>query len=83
MRKAYGVIAIGGFVVVLGLPGAAYAYVDPTTGGYLLQILLGGAGGLYVLFRIVGSRILSFFRKKKGNGDAEKCETRNQDPVKR
>ena len=34
----------------LALPGTAHAYLDPGTGSYLLQLLVGGfLGGLYAV----------------------------------
>lgn len=52
---------------ILLFPGVAYAYVDPGTGAYLLQLLIAifGAAVFYIsrpvqLFRL----IISFFTKK-------------------
>lgn len=36
-------------------------YVDPGSGSMLLQLLLGGISGLYVIFRLFKQRILSLF----------------------
>ena len=33
-------------------------YVDPGSGSMVLQLLLGGAGGVYVAFRLFKERIL-------------------------
>ena len=36
-------------------------YVDPGSGSMVLQLLLGGVSGLYVIFRLFKQRILSMF----------------------
>ena len=43
-------------LVILVSPGLAHAYVDPTGGGFLLQLLLGGATGIVLLGRVVVRR---------------------------
>ncbi|HDP34245.1 MAG TPA: hypothetical protein ENN29_03945 [Candidatus Hydrogenedentes bacterium] len=35
----------------------AHAYLDPSSGSILIQILLGGVAGIFVLFRIYWRRI--------------------------
>lgn len=39
------------------------AYVDPTTGGILIQMLLGGSG-LMILVRLLGGRVRALFRRQ-------------------
>lgn len=36
-------------------------YVDPGSGSMILQLLLGGVSGIYVIFRLFKQRILGFF----------------------
>lgn len=48
-------------LVALGAPGLARAYTDPGAGSMLLQLLLGGAAGLFVAVRMFKERILRFF----------------------
>ena len=48
-------------LVVLAAPALAHAYTDPGAGSMLLQLLLGGAAGLFVAFRMFKERILRFF----------------------
>lgn len=36
-------------------------YVDPGSGSMMLQLLLGGVSGLYVIFRIFKQKILGLF----------------------
>jgi hypothetical protein len=42
------------------LPSPAF-YVDPGSGSMVLQLLLGGVSGIYVIFRIFKEKILGFF----------------------
>lgn len=42
------------------LPSFAF-YVDPGSGSMVLQLLLGGVSGIYVIFRIFKQKILGFF----------------------
>jgi len=40
-------------------------YIDPGTGSLILQLLLGGVAGVWVVFKLWGKRILAFFGVKK------------------
>jgi len=40
-------------------------YVDPTSGGVLLQILLGGATGIFVIGKLYWKRMRHFFSQNK------------------
>jgi hypothetical protein len=42
---------------------AVAAYVDPTSGGILLQILLGGSAAYLLVVRLLGRRLRAFFRR--------------------
>ncbi len=51
-------------IAVLLLPGVAAAYIDPGTGSYILQMVLGGLlGGLFAI-KVYWKKITAFFRKK-------------------
>jgi hypothetical protein len=39
------------------------AYVDPTTGGLLMQMLLGGSG-VMILLRLLRGRVRTLFRRQ-------------------
>ena len=43
---------------------AVAAYVDPTSGGILLQLLLGGSAAYLLVVRFFGRRIRQLFRRK-------------------
>ena len=47
-------------LAVLGAPALARAYTDPGAGSMLLQLLLGGAAGLFVAVQMFKERILRF-----------------------
>jgi hypothetical protein len=57
-------------LVVAALPATAHAYLDPGTGSYLLQLLIGSAlGGLYavkLLWGRIRARLTSFGGKRDG-----------------
>ena len=49
------------------------AYIDPGTGSMILQILLGGVAGIWVILKLFGQRIKAFFgisKKEKNQEDA-------------
>jgi hypothetical protein len=45
----------------------AYAYIDPGTGGVLVQLLTGGVAGLVVLLKLYGEKIRATFRLSARN----------------
>ena len=52
------------FLVVVGLSRDAYAYVDPGTGSYLLQILVAGFLGLLYALRLSWARLKDFLTSR-------------------
>lgn len=61
------------FVASLLTAAPAQAYVDPGTGGMLVQFVTGGVAGLLVLVRLYWSRIIGAFRKN----DASSVDVRD------
>lgn len=51
--------AILAMLLVLTLPQRADAYVDPTGGGFLLQLLLGGGTAVILLGRMFVKRLVA------------------------
>lgn len=51
----------------LVVPPRAYCYIDPGAGSILLQMILGGIGGVWLLFKAYGKdikmRLRAFFRR--------------------
>jgi biotin transporter BioY len=56
-------------VIMAGLPGLAFGYIDPGTGSYLLQVaiaaLLGGALAVKIFWQKIKSFFISFFSRKQ------------------
>ena len=50
--------------IILVHPTAALAYVDPTSGGLLIQLLLGGLAGVAAIARLYWDKIHKVFRRK-------------------
>ncbi len=44
-------------------------YVDPGSGSMVLQLLLGGVSGIYVIFRLFKQRILGIFGIKSDSAE--------------
>ena len=56
--------------LVLSMAGEAYAYVDPGTGSYLLQILIAGLLGAAFALKLYWTRVKGFFSgRKRDKGD--------------
>jgi Na+/proline symporter len=53
-------------LVLLLVPSAALAYLNPDSGSMLLQALLGGAAGLAVLVRLYWRRVTGFLSRRRG-----------------
>ena len=52
----------------------AHAYIDPGTGSYLFQLLIGGALGGMVAIKLYWKDIVNFFRKRDSSDDTENDE---------
>ena len=53
-----GVVFLSFFLII----EPAFAYLDPGTGGMLIQIILGGVAGLAVAGKLFWNQLKSFFR---------------------
>jgi hypothetical protein len=56
-------------LLLVGAPSVASAYVDPTSGGLLLQLLLAGLAGLAVLIKMLWHRFKAFFTRNRKPGE--------------
>jgi hypothetical protein len=56
-------------LAVLTLSTPAQAYIDPGTGGMILQLLLGGVAGALVVIKLYWLRIKEGFQSIFGGGD--------------
>lgn len=61
MRKIIGAFLLG---ILLSEPDYALAYIDPSAGGLLVQILLGGIAGIGVLVKLYWRKLTKYFRKE-------------------
>jgi hypothetical protein len=67
-RALWGSLFVAAFVLVLA--PAAQAYVDPGTGSFFFQLLIGGLVGAAVAVKAFWGRIVSFFsRRGKDRGE--------------
>lgn len=68
-RNRAGCGSAGGRVAAAGalllLSGSAHAYLDPGSGGLLVQLLLGGFAGLVVVVKLYWHRLLVFLRLRQ------------------
>ncbi len=62
MRKTIGALLLG---IILVEPDYALAYIDPSAGGLLVQILLGGLAGIGVLVKLYWEKLTKYFRKER------------------
>lgn len=44
-------------------------YFDPTSGSMLLQMIVAGVAGSWLVIKLWGRRIMMFFRRGGGGGD--------------
>lgn len=58
-------------LLLLALPRPAHAYVDPSAGSLLLQLILGGIAGLMVALRLSWKRLAGLFGRGRVPGPAE------------
>jgi hypothetical protein len=67
------------FFGVLSLSTPAYAYLDPGTGSMILQLLLGGAAGVAMVFKLYWHKIKTVLGYAPKSDDyTETEETGNQ-----
>jgi len=58
-------------LLLLSLSGNAHAYIDPSAGSVLLQLLLGGIAGLLVALRLYWNRLTGFLRRRQGSAASD------------
>jgi hypothetical protein len=54
----------------------AFAYIDPGSGGMMMQLLLGGAAGAAVLARLYWQRFTTFIGVRKADAERRDPATR-------
>ncbi len=61
--------ALAALTVALAMPTAAHAYLDPTSGSILLQLVLGGIAGAAVAVKLFWHRIVGLFSRDRSSSD--------------
>jgi hypothetical protein len=61
-------------LVAIACPTAAWAYIDPSAGSIVLQLLLGGIAGAAVLVKLYYRRLIGFFRRTPRSADPSASE---------
>jgi hypothetical protein len=59
-RRAAGRAALIGLLGLIAMPSTAVAYIDPSSGSILLQLLLGGVAGVLVALKLGWKRLTSW-----------------------
>ncbi len=72
-------VAVCSLIFVALFQQDAHAYLDPSSGSILIQILLGGIAGIFVLLKIYWRRIRRFFGwyKPEITAEAQEQDTKN------
>jgi hypothetical protein len=55
--------------LVFGTPGTAHAYIDPSTGSYVVQIIFGAVlGGTYACKRFIAAAVAKIKNRRNPSG---------------
>jgi hypothetical protein len=63
IKSKFAAVALIGAAIFLAFPASVFAYIDPGTGSYLLQILLAGLFGGLLFLRIFWKKVKAFFTR--------------------
>ncbi len=58
-------------IVLLITPQDALAYIDPSAGGMIVQLLLAGIAGVGVVAKLYWKKITSYFRRRSQDEDGQ------------
>jgi len=75
MKKTFFKLIFVLCLVFFLFPPRVYAYLDPGTGGYLIQVIVASIAGLGYLVKLNWKKIKSFFSPK----DKKEAENENKD----
>ncbi len=64
------------FVIACLLAEDAHAYIDPSTGSYVLQMLLAGFLGALFALKVYWKRIISFFSRSSSKTEVNDSDDR-------
>lgn len=65
-KSASGVISVAAFLMLF-IASPAQAYLDPSTGSLIIQIILGGIAGILVAGKLYWARVKEFFGFSTGD----------------
>ena len=74
-RKSIVVSMVAGLTVNILLVNVAYAYLDPGTGGALIQGILAALAAIVVVGKLYWHRLLRLFGIRKSKSDGEQADT--------
>ena len=57
------------------LTGDAHAYIDTSTGSYIIQVLLAGLMGIMLTLKVFWKQVKAFFSRNKTDDDKTKDKT--------
>ena len=68
---SYTVAIITSWLLLFVYVTPAFAYIDPGSGGMMMQLLLGGVAGVVVLARLYWQRFTTFLGIKKNDAEQQ------------
>ena len=74
LKHSIGLLGLTIFAFLL-FTDDAHAYIDTSTGSYIIQILLAGLMGIMLTLKVFWRQVKAFFTKDKATGD--KSEDKN------
>jgi len=60
------------FFLSISFSTSAYAYLDPGTGGLIIQVLIASVVGIGVFFKNIKMKVIEFFFKKNKKDKTDK-----------
>ena len=69
VQKLLNVVVLAGFCLLMS-ERSAHAYLEAGTGAMILQVLLGGIAGVWVITRLYWRRFLALFSSRRAKEDA-------------
>ncbi len=74
IKRFTGLIGLTALGVIL-FTGDAHAYIDTSTGSYIIQILLAGLMGIMLTLKVFWRQVKDFFSKDKTSSDKSEDKT--------
>ncbi len=71
MKKSLIPLTFSSVFLVVVLPTAAFAYIDPATGSMILQLIFGGIAGLLVITKLYYQRIKKAWSRREVSSEED------------